>query len=95
MEKESYIGVVEKIITDGPHGPYALVTKVEPLGSVTFSLRPPVWNEDDLPEPGMYVVLEKVRRKRAGWRANSGRFLKPSDQQPIAVQKKGAKSNER
>ena len=75
-----YVGPVEKVVAPGRHGPYA-VMRVEGIGTVTFSLRPPVWNEKSYPERGMYVVLSQVRKMRAGWRAMSGRFMTPSDQQ--------------
>jgi hypothetical protein len=74
-----YIGTVEKVVVDGRYGSYAVI-RVEKLGAITFSLKPPVWNESDHPEQGMFVVLSEVRRKRAGWRAMKGRFMKPSDQ---------------
>lgn len=75
--------IVEKVIPDGLHGPYA-VTNLEGLGCVTFSLDSKVWQESDWPEPGTFVVLSKIRKKRAGWRAQCGRFLKPSDEQQQA-----------
>jgi hypothetical protein len=51
---------------------------------VTFSLEPTVWQEEDFPEAGNVVLLSKIRRKRAGWRAKAGRYYVPSDehQQP-------------
>lgn len=79
--EKNYQVVVEKIIPGGQHGPYA-VGHSEELGSVTFSLDRKVWQEEDWPEPGVYVVLTKIRKKRAGWRAYRGRFVKPSDEQP-------------
>lgn len=72
--------IVQKIVRDGKHGPYA-VAKSEELGSVTFSLGEDVWSEKDMPEPGTFVLLSDLRKKRAGWRANSGRYVKPSDEQ--------------
>lgn len=77
---KQYHAVVEKIVPHGKHGPYA-VSRTDELGLVTFSLTLDVWNEEDWPEPGTCVVLTKVRKKRAGWRAVSGRFLEPSDEQ--------------
>ncbi len=74
-----YVGVVEKVVTDGQRGPYA-VMRVKEIGSVTFSLRPPVWYEKSAPERGVYVVLSQIRMMRAGWRAMKGRFMRPSDQ---------------
>lgn len=78
--EEQRTGVVEKVVLDGGHGPYALV-RCDELGTVTFSLNKPVWLENDYPEQGTYVVLSDFRKKRAGWRAMSGRFVRPSDEQ--------------
>jgi hypothetical protein len=80
-DKTIYRAIVEKIIPKGKHGPYA-VARCDGLGTgtVTFSLTPKVWPEKESPEPGMYVVLSEVRKKRAGWRAQNVRFLKPSDE---------------
>ena len=77
---QGYEAVVEKIIRGGKHGPYA-VARTEEIGSITFSLDDNVWQEKDWPEPGMYVMLSQVRKKRAGWRAQHGRFIEPSDDQ--------------
>lgn len=75
--------IVQKVIPDGNHGPYAVATTevAEIDGSVTFSLEPTVWQENELPEEGMFVYLEELRLKRSGWRAKKGRFWKPSDEQ--------------
>lgn len=81
-----YQVVVEKIIPDGKHGPYA-VARSQELESVTFSLDSKVWHEKDWPEPGMYVVLSQIRKKRAGWRATHGRFIEPSDEQQPSIRK--------
>lgn len=75
-----YQAVVEKIIRGGKHGPYA-VARTDEIGSITFSLDGNVWQEKDWPEPGMYVMLSQIRKKRAGWRAQHGRFIEPSDDQ--------------
>lgn len=80
---QEYRAIVEKINLSGRHGPYA-VSSVPGLGLVTFSLQPPVWNEE-FPEEGEYVVLTQVRKKRSGWRAHSGRFLQPTDEQHSVV----------
>lgn len=80
MAKTHYPAIVEKLVPNGRHGPYA-IARCEELGSVTFSLEPPVWTEEDWPEQGMYVLLSQVRKKRAGWRAKIGRFVQPSDEQ--------------
>ncbi len=80
-----YPAVVEKVIREGSHGPYA-VANSEELGYLTFSLSSSVWQEEDWPEPGTLVILEKITKKRAGWRAHRGRFYKPSDEQQKTVQ---------
>ena len=80
MKDESYNAIVQRIVLQGKHGPYAVASH-ERLGDITFSLIPPVWEETDLPEHGIVVVLSTVRRKRAGWRAYLGRFFQPSDLQ--------------
>ncbi|MDD2913592.1 MAG: hypothetical protein PHS29_03085 [Candidatus Pacebacteria bacterium] len=73
-----YQAIVEKIVINGHHGPYA-VARSEDLGLVTFSLDEKVWQEKDFPEPGILVILSDIRKKRAGWRAYSGRFFQPYD----------------
>ena len=70
--------LVTKIIKDGPHGPYAVASSKE-LGSVTFSLDDKVWEEDEQPEPGTFVMLSRLIEKNAGWRARSARFANPDD----------------
>lgn len=83
-----YTGVVEKVILNGRHGPYAIAS-VDQLGSVTFSLDKSVWQENDLPGEGFQVELSDIRKKRAGWRAMTGRFVRPSNsnQQPVVKSK--------
>lgn len=73
--------VVQKVIREGKHGPFAVATSDQLEGSVTFSLEPTVWKDKDWPEEGMMVFLGQLRQKRAGWRAKTGRFWKPSDEQ--------------
>ena len=75
------IAIVQKTIEEGQHGPFVVATSDQLKGSVTFSLDPEVWKEEERPENGTIVVLGKLQKKRAGWRAKSGRFLKPSDEQ--------------
>jgi hypothetical protein len=79
-QRMGYKAIVEKIIYDGKHGPYA-VARAEKIGTVTFSLDRNVWFEKDFPEPGTYVFLAELRKKRAGWRAYYGRFIEPSDEE--------------
>ena len=84
-----YQAVVEKIIPSGKHGPYAVARhEDEAIGVITFSLDAKVWQEKQYPEPGTIVVLSEVCKKRAGWRAMNGRFLKPSDQHPSRKQRR-------
>ena len=73
--------IVEKSITDGKHGPYAVASS-KSFGLITFSLAPPVWNESIWPEGGSVVVLSGITKKRAGWRANSARFWQLADESP-------------
>jgi hypothetical protein len=73
--------VVQKVLPNGKHGPFAVASSDGLKGSITFSLESNVWQEDEWPEEGMFVFLGKLRQKRAGWRAKQGRFWKPSDEQ--------------
>lgn len=88
-ESNFYEAVVEKVIPQGRHGPYA-VARHKDLGLITFSLNQNVWQESDQPECGTIVVLGEIRRKPAGWRAMSARFFTPNDQET----RKEEKSNE-
>ena len=75
-------GVVEKVVRDGRHGPYAVALSSDARRlNITFSLNPEHWREETHPEEGSFVVLSHLSKKRAGWRAARGRFLKPSDEQ--------------
>jgi len=73
--------IVQKVIANGKHGPYAVAINENLTGSITFSLNPTVWKEKNHPEPGSMVYLSKIRQKRAGWRAEEGRFWNLSDEQ--------------
>ena len=102
MSDKIYLGIVDSITSSGRHGPYAtamvdhpdIVTLDNPKGFVTFSLEPTVWQEEDWPETGTYVVLWTIIRKRKGWRAKKGRYLKPSDEVAKETHRKGVVSNE-
>ncbi|MAG29100.1 hypothetical protein CL632_03085 [bacterium] len=77
-DEKLYQGIVQKVITNGHHGPY-VVARCEELNElITFSLKECVWKENDWPEEGMYVVLSKLRKKRSGWRAMQALFERPS-----------------
>jgi len=73
--------VVQKVIKEGKHGPFVVAQAKEIAGSVTFSLEPTVWQESEWPQVGEVVFLEKLRQKRAGWRAKKARFFRPCDEQ--------------
>lgn len=75
---EAIEAVVEKIIPEGKHGAYA-VARSQALGTITFSLDSNVWREESWPESGTIVVLTKVSKRFAGWRALNGRLFVPSD----------------
>lgn len=87
----SALAIVQRIIANGPHGPYAVTSSEGIEGSVTISLSEPFWQEDRWPEEGTVVVLDDHRKKRAGWRAHGGRFYRPTDESQ--TQEQGAKSN--
>jgi len=80
--------IVQKVIAQGPKGPYAVATSEALEGSVTISLEPTVWQEKDWPEAGNVVLLSKIRQKRAGWRAKAGRYYLPSDEQQQLAKRK-------
>lgn len=75
--KNLYQGIVQKIV-QGKHGPYAVASEPK-MRQVTFALTPDVWAEEDWPEAGTIVVLSRVMKKRAGWRAKQARFLRPGE----------------
>ena len=71
-------------VYDSGQGRY-VVTKPETderLGSVTFSLETGerVWTEECEPSNGEVVLLEDLVETRAGWRAKSARYARPSDE---------------
>lgn len=86
MDNKIYIATVQKIVPDGEHGPYAVASTE--IGLVTFLLEHPVWKEKRQPEEGHIVVLSEITKKPKGWRANSGRFFQPSDEQPLTQRKR-------
>jgi|GEM_PF-994337 len=80
--RDDSVRVVVQGVFPGKHGPPYCVAQADGIdGSVTFSLDPTVWVEQEYPEPGETVLLENLRNKRAGWRAKKGRFWKLSDEQ--------------
>ena len=87
---ERITATVQKIVLAGRHGAYAVALSEGFEGSITFALDETVWHEHGVPQVGTSVVLSKLRKKRGGWRALSGRFAEPSDdtsnQQPERLQ---------
>lgn len=81
MADGSVRAVVERVVPQGRHGPY-MVTRSdgEARLNITVSLDKTVWQEQTLPEPGTYVILSQLSKKRAGWRAGSARLLQLSDE---------------
>lgn len=86
MGTEEVEAVVQKIV-EGQHGDYAITTSEKIEGSITFSLekKDEVWQEKNYPEPGVYVVLSELCKKRNGWRARVARFLKPNNNKVKAL----------
>lgn len=74
------IATVQKIVPGG-RGTYVVTTSTNLNGSITFSLKKPVWGESTHPEAGSIVILEDVRKQRQGWRAYRARFVRPEDEQ--------------
>ena len=70
-----------RAVLPGRHGDYAVAVSDQLVGSVTFALKPEVWQEKDAPEEGSLVVLSELRCKKAGWRALSARHFRVTDQQ--------------
>jgi hypothetical protein len=68
-------------IGGGRSGRFAIAASDAMDGSITFSLHPPVWAEEQVPEPGDKVFLSDLKQKRAGWRAMSGRWPTPEESQ--------------
>lgn len=76
------LAIVQTIVLDGEHGPYAVATSSSMPGEwITFSLNSPVF-EGEILNPktdlGTRVVLSDLRRKKQ-WRANKARIMSPED----------------
>jgi len=77
----TYSAKVIKVVP-GKHGDYAVAVSEEVEGPITFSLEEPTWNEEGpSPTPGTFVILEDIRKKSGGWRAEKARLLRPEDQE--------------
>lgn len=79
---ESIRALVVGLVREGKYGPYfvSLSEQIGPESSVTCSLDPTVWVEAAWPQVNQVVVLSKLVRMQAGWRAMHGRNLRPSDE---------------
>ncbi|MCK5021738.1 MAG: hypothetical protein KAR54_00615 [Candidatus Pacebacteria bacterium] len=86
-KKVAIKAIVEKVISEGKHGPFVVATSDGFTGSITFSLEPTVWQEDECPEEGSVVYLTNLKKKRAGWRAKQGRYWLLSDEQTAEQEK--------
>lgn len=76
--------VVQKV-SNGHRGKYAITTLVNAggqsiKGSITFLLEKPVWNEEYIPERGVFVMLSDLCKKQSGWRAMKARPWSTSDE---------------
>jgi hypothetical protein len=82
---DTFHAIVQSVHLRGPHGPYAFAMTEEGAETkkVTFSLNENVWQESEMPEEGVYVVISQLRKKRKGWRAYHARFLTPADEKPV------------
>ncbi|MEX1014633.1 MAG: hypothetical protein WDZ80_05740 [Candidatus Paceibacterota bacterium] len=69
-----------KATSEGEYGMFAIALSDKVKGSITFSLNNDVWQDNSFPEKGTIVVLSELRKKKAGWRAKSARFLTPDDE---------------
>ena len=57
MSDEYIEAIVQKVFEQGPHGPYAIAKADGFEGSITFSLEPTVWQENEFPKPGDSKLL--------------------------------------
>lgn len=87
------MAVVDKVVS-GKHGLYAVAHADQLDGSVTFLLKPPVWQESSLPERGIHVILSDVKMKDRGWRSDSVRYVRPSDRKQFSKQKRAESKKE-
>ncbi len=71
--------IVKEIVYRGKWGLYAVAISNDVEGSIVFSPRKPYWNEEALPQLGMVVILSDLHKRRFGWRATRGRFMRPTD----------------
>lgn len=85
-QSTSVKGVVSTIVKKSRNGPYATAKVSGIKGSITFSLLPDVWVEEQWPTPGTSVCLGRLEQRRAGWRAGFGRLWQLSDEADVEHQ---------
>lgn len=83
--------IVTRVIKKGKHGlPYFVCAACDKSveGSITATLDfnrnkddiKRVWQDNDWPEPGNFVLVWDLRKKVYGWRAHKARFLRIEDE---------------
>jgi hypothetical protein len=71
------MGIVDRIVPDGPHGPYAVTKTDDPRigGFITFGMgnEENAWTEKIWPSEGDAIHLSNLKKRRGGWRAEKAR----------------------
>lgn len=93
--KEWFLDLFDDIV-NGEHGPYIVTTPVDIsiTGSITCSLAG-AWIESRRPKKGEHVILSDFTKMPAGWRANFGRFMRPSDEHETSNQHQASSKESR
>lgn len=71
-DKGNHVGIVTAVRPRGQ--PYVVVSVEGVEGSITFTLTPDVWHEDEDPHVKDKVLLRDVKDTEHGWRASSASF---------------------
>lgn len=87
----SYDCVVDRV-EDGPHGLFAFAKRISDDLVITFSCKPPTWNEPHLPRPGDVVVCSDVHLRRSGWCAEKAEAKRPP---PVLIEGEKEKTGEK
>jgi len=90
MNKDMLVEAIVKRTIQGRHGRFTVTSAKGFTGSVTFSLENGAWQEKEDPEPGTYVVLSDIRKrrikgKRVQWQAHKARFFRIEDEEKKEV----------
>jgi len=90
MNKDTLVEAIVKRIIQGRHGRFTVTSAKRFTGSVTFSLENGAWQEKEDPEPGTYVVLSDIRKRRikgqrVQWQAHKARFFRIEDEEKKEV----------